>query len=77
MRLSSTRLYRGLLAVMFSAAALFVGSIAILLLYESVSGNENPGEDLLRLIFGMVLLVLSPVVLIVGFINWRRFYKHL
>jgi hypothetical protein len=55
---------------MFGGVALLVGYYGLLLLVASISTHGSPGGDVLLLIFGMILLILSPVTFIVGVVYW-------
>jgi hypothetical protein len=65
-----SRFFRGFLIILFQGAALF-GCFAVSLLVEAATGHGSRGGNILILGLGLMLLVLSAVVLIVGIMYWR------
>lgn len=67
---SRSRFFRGLLVFVFVGAVL-VGGFAVSLLVEAVTGHGSFAGNILTGGLGLMLLVLSAVVLVVGIIYWR------
>jgi hypothetical protein len=70
--ISRSRFFRECLAFFFVSAALIVGCYGVLLLFSAFDGHGNPVGNAFIFGLGLFLLVFSPVVLILGLINWRK-----
>ena len=68
--ISRSRFFRGFLVLVFLGAALF-GCLAVRLLVEAATGHGSFGGNILLMGLGLMLLVLSSAVLIVGIVYWR------
>jgi len=64
--------YRGALSLFFVMAALGVGGYSISLLADAVRGSGSFAGNVFSMAFGLLLLVLAPLIFIVGIINWRK-----
>jgi len=74
---SRSRFFRGCLALFFSGAAFIVGGYGVLLLFEAFDGHGSLAGTTLLFGLGLFLLILSPIVFIVGLINWRLAHRSL
>ena len=70
--LISTRFYRGALSLFFFVAALCVGGFSMSLLAQGARGVGSLAANIFLAGFGLVLLILTPLIFIVGIINWRK-----
>jgi len=66
-----SRFFRGCLALFFTGAAFIVGWYGMLLVFEAFDGHGSLMGNTLLFGLGLFLLVLSPIVFILGLINWR------
>jgi hypothetical protein len=66
-----SRFFRRCLALFSLGSALLVGCYGILLFAEAFDGHGSPVGNFLLFGLGLFLLVLSIIVLIVGFRIWR------
>jgi cytosine/uracil/thiamine/allantoin permease len=63
---------RGLLAVFFFGAGAFVGWLVVSLLLGVLNGDGSAEGNILSMGLGLMLLILSAFVLVVGIINWGK-----
>lgn len=70
--ISRSRFFRECLAFFFVSAALFVGGYGVLLLVSAFDGKGSPVGNAFLFGLGLFLLIFSPIVLILGLINWRK-----
>ena len=67
-----SRFVRGLLAFFFIVSALLVGWLAVSMLAEGANGHGSFAGNAFLIGFGVLLLVLTPIIFIVGIINWKK-----
>jgi hypothetical protein len=67
-----SRFFRWCSALFFLCAAFIVGCYGALLLFNAFDGHGSVVGNIALFGLGLLLLVLSPIVLIVGVINWRK-----
>jgi len=72
MSVSGSRLFQVCLALFFMGASIFVGLCGVLLLAESFGSHGSFWSIVFLFSIGLILLVLSPFVFIVGLINWQQ-----
>jgi hypothetical protein len=63
-----SRFFRGFIVFLFAGVAFLVGGLAVSLLVEAVTGHGSAGGNIFSIVLGLILLILSPVVLILGII---------
>ena len=61
---------RGLIIFVFGSIALLIGYYGLSILVATISTHGSPGGDILLLVLGLVLLILSPITFIVGVLFW-------
>ena len=61
---------RGLIIFIFGSIALLIGYYGVSILVAAISAHGSPGGNILLLVFGLILLVLSPVTFIIGVLFW-------
>jgi hypothetical protein len=67
---SHSGLFREFLAFVLIGAGLFVGGLGVLLIVGTVIGHGSFEGNILSMSLGLVLLILSAFLLIVGSLNW-------
>jgi|HubBroStandDraft_6_1064221.scaffolds.fasta_scaffold322747_1 hypothetical protein len=68
---SRSRFFRGFIVLMWASAALLVAGVGLSLLVSSLDGHGSLAGNTVLFVFGLILLVLSPVAFIVGVVYWR------
>jgi len=72
MSVSRSRFFRVCIALFFMGAAIFVGLCGVLILVEFFENHGSFWSNVFLSSLGLLLLVLSPFVFIVGLINWPQ-----
>jgi hypothetical protein len=67
---SRSRFFRGFL-VFLSIGAVLVAGLAVSLMVEAATGHGSFASNILIMGLGLMLLVVSAVLLIVGIMYWR------
>ena len=65
-----SRFFRGLIVFMFAGVALRAGWFAVSLFIGAATRHGSPGGTILSIGLGLILLVLSPSVFLVGIVYW-------
>ena len=68
--ISRSRFFRGLMVSMCALTALLVGNYALLVLGEAFKGNGSVLGGAILFAFGLILLILSPTVFVLGVWKW-------
>jgi len=71
-QLLHSRYFRALLGLAFAICAILVAWLAISMLAEGAAGRGPAVGNLFLIGFGVLLFVFTPLLLIVGIINWRK-----
>ena len=67
-----SRYFRGFLAFFFLGAAFLIGCYGVVLMVDAFDANGSVVGNTALFGLGLFLLVFSPIVLIVGLMNWRK-----
>ena len=70
--ISRSRYFRGFLTLLFIGAALFLGWLAVSMVVEAITGQGSSGGSLVLISVGLLLLVFSTIVFVVGIIILRQ-----